>query len=176
MRKLIWLFAVIFMLAIVSSEPVLLYNISVDTNGSWQFDDRNYVYVVARDINGTLIDVDNITINLLSDVNFSESKNIYRYDIGSYKKFFIINETANITSVNLSVNVIKGVKSINKEITVNMQEDTMMTTIKEYAKNTYDKFKDSVIKNWLVGIVILFALLTLIVFIDLFFKKRRKNE
>lgn len=166
----------IIFVASVAAEPIYLYDVNVTTNETWQFGQPQEILVHPLNLTGGLIDVTNIKITIIDDVNFSKTT-MSRIDTGVYTQTYTINRT-NITSMSFNVTVMEKEKYVTKTFTVNFEDDGVFQkiwgTTKDYWKNTKEMFLKNIDNYWIMGGIALFLVLTLVLFLDMIF--RRKKE
>jgi len=177
MKKLISICFVLFFISFVVAEPINLARMDVNTTDVWNLDKKTYIYVYTKNVNDTLIDIDTISIDLLNNISFEQQRKIYRTDVGTYKKYFIINETENVSILYFNITAVEKVKTINKVINVSLVQETgirlLYSTSTKYVMNTWTMFKDSVFEYWLLLIILVCVSLAILVFVDLFLRRQR---
>lgn len=176
MKKIIGICILVFCLSFIFAEPLYLSKMNVVTDNNWKPGEKTYVYVYTMDANETLVDVNQINIELLNNISFEQQRKIYRTDIGTYKKYFMINESVNVSVLYFNITAIEKVKSINQVINITLVQENgvkkIYSTTKKYVVNTWVMFKDGIFEYWLPLIILVCSFLVIIVFIDLFFRRK----
>jgi len=180
MKKLKLLYGIsiiLFCVTLVAAEPINLYDINITTNETWEFDTTYTITVHTLNLSYDPIDVTNVEIHPFEDVNYSSSP-LVRNGVGSYSQQFLINKTSNVSSMHFNITATERTKWVHKSIEVSFYEDDWWTKLKEttkrYYHNTNEKFLKNLDNYWIIGGIALFAVLTIVLFLDMAF--RRKNR
>lgn len=175
-----YLFMLVFLLALIATvqaEPIKLYNITVQVNGTWQFGESYKIIVLTHNMSGSLVDVTDVGIELKEDMVHSQTP-VVRTDVGIYSRSYIINET-NFTTAHFMISVSDRGKTVTNEIEIKFEERSNLqkffAKVTVYWKNMIDMISKRIGDYWLQAIIVVFTSLTIIVFIDLFLRKRKKE-
>lgn len=139
------------------------------TFDNWITHSTNYIIVNTKDKNGNNVDVDLITISLLTSKNLA-SNNITHVSIGKYKQGFYIEDT-NATNVTLVVYAKQGTKTSQQNINILMTPATdyqiLANNAKTITSNVMRNSIDFISANWLIFIGLAAGLIILVIFIYL---------
>ena len=171
--------AVLFFLlfASVAAEPIFLNSINISTNASrWIVNENNYLFIYTFNSTNNLTDISSIMIDVLSNLSYSQSES-YRIDKGIYIVSFYLNNTNNNSFMFLNITASDRGKTVNQLYNVSLTSNDRLSdffdTLTKYLKNTYNKFISTAEEYWLSGVIILFLLLTLLVFFDIFLRRNK---
>ncbi len=161
-----------------ADTAINLASIEIIANDTWNFNEQYTITVLTKNLEGNATDVEEMQITLIENVNHTESRKIIRKSIGRYTKNFYINQTQNLTEVHFNITAKERGKNVNEMYTVTFEQRNDLSryydTSKKYMKNTYEMIKENLFEYWLPLLIIIFAAMTLIVFFDLFFRRKKK--
>lgn len=144
------------------------------TYDSFYFNSSRYVYVIPLDIFDNVVNITNISIEVLGDINYKEGPIMKLVD-GRYRKAINIEEF-NITSFDVKFTVSQDLKVINEIVTIPIQDKTDVEKVKETAKEYVNKvinyFKDNGLILAIVLIIAFFVILVFSLIIYLFKKDK----
>jgi hypothetical protein len=168
------LLSVFLLIPLISAENIIFGNpipeaerlssINVTSN-TFQYGTGDYIKVSAYNSNGSLIDVDNVTIE------FINAKNNIDYEATSvsqdlnqiYKRGFTIGNE-NLTNINFKITVIKGDKTITQDYTTTISKNSVTTSFKDKAIASVNIIWNLLINNW-VTIMIVIIIIFMMIFI-----------
>ena len=144
-------------------EAERLNSINVTSN-DFRYSVGDYVKVSTYNSNGSLIDVDNITIELINAKNNIdyEATPISQDLNGIYKRGFTI-ENENITSLDFKITAIKGDKTITQDYTTTIS-NSENSQFKDKVISSLNIIGEMIVNNWLI-IVLVIAGLFMMIFI-----------
>jgi len=152
------------------------FNVSLEN--TWDLNTEYSLFIYTYGINGSNVDITDLKISIYGNVSLEES-DLYRKDVGIYFKNYIIN-ASNSTSFMINVTAYDGSKvlELTRNVSVSQKSslESVYETTKKYLYNTYDKFINNIQEFWLVWVIVIMVMLTVIVFIDMFLKDRKKNN
>ena len=177
LKALLLLSVVLCSVITVAAEPIYLYDINITANSTWEYEQPFEIIVNPLNMTGGLIDVTNVQIILLEDVNYSKTS-LSRLDVGVYAQSYTINKSTNLTTIHFNVTAVEREKYVTKTIEITFVEDGVFykiwNTTQEYWKNTKEMFLKNIDNYWIIGGIALFLVLTLVLFLDMLFKHRKK--
>jgi len=167
MKSVFYFLAILLFVGYVSAEPIRLYNINVTISDSWKVDINNNITVFTYDIYNNLTDIESVFISS-SDINLSETL-MSNSGVGIYVfNFKPANESGNVTFV---INAKDQLKSVNQNVTVNIEQNSIWDNFLSGSDEFVDKFKGNLVV-WFCGtIIVLLSVASLILLVEILKKK-----
>ncbi len=117
----------IMFLSLTSAEQIELDDFEIIVNDTWFVNEKTSIEIVTRNINNQTVDVENILFDV-SDLNDTEVTNfsLVRLNTGNYEKQFL---ALNSTVLNINITVQDGPKSMSKNISIVVRDQTLKEQI-----------------------------------------------
>lgn len=155
----------------VNAEKITLESINITTEDEWFYEQKYYVFVYPLDNNNSIVDIDEATIHLLENFNYSEG-NLTRTLDGQYKKWFVIPKQ-NVTEATVNVTVNQRGKIIEVQKIIDIGEKTFIDKTKIDIGNFLNKWFNWAIKH-IVEIIIGIVFLIFLRVVFLIMKREKK--
>jgi len=166
---IIGLFGILSLISSIAAEPITLYNINVSYDNVWKLNTDNIITVTTLDMNRNLTDVDNVLISS-AELNLSDSA-MLKSNVGTYYSTFNLkNVSSNIT---FSIVANDQMKYVNETVFIKVEQSSAWADFKLKLDSFIDEFKGNFTVWFLSLIIVLFSVLSLILFFEILSRRKK---